>query len=351
MVVHVLADGAGERGELLFASSLPADSQAYPESAQLSLEPPLPRLGEPSVEPSTSTSINSLPNELLSNIFGFLDAPQPSASALLDEPIFELTHAEVANLKTLSLISKRWRHIVLPMLFKHARFIASASETKPWPMLGEEIQPFLDFVVKNSLDKTIISFVLLARNKKITYLSDGPEQWNEFTSFWRSLFGIIDPTELLIVAPAETLGVLTSCHVYTQDNWNFDCPYHYLKLQQPSSKKKQLPGEKLEPLPSNLAGVNIGDLSKHSVEPVHNSPESLLRRPLDTSSSSSQSVPQQEPPSSRAPLEEWEFPRAESSALFDIRPWSTLLLNEGSFIKGYSTYEFWLRQPPSVSDL
>ena len=38
----------------------------------------------------------------------------------------------------------------------------------------------------------------------------------------------------------------------------------------------------------------------------------------------------------------------ESSELFEIRPWSKLLLNEGSFIRAYATYEYWLRQPPSV---
>jgi len=39
---------------------------------------------------------------------------------------------------------------------------------------------------------------------------------------------------------------------------------------------------------------------------------------------------------------------AEYSTLFQIRPWSTLLLNEGSFLKAYSTYEFFLKQPPSI---
>jgi hypothetical protein len=41
--------------------------------------------------------------------------------------------------------------------------------------------------------------------------------------------------------------------------------------------------------------------------------------------------------------------RAEISTLLQGRPWSELLLNEGSFIKAYATYEWWLRLPPSVS--
>jgi hypothetical protein len=38
---------------------------------------------------------------------------------------------------------------------------------------------------------------------------------------------------------------------------------------------------------------------------------------------------------------------ADASVLFG-RPWSKLLLNEGSFIRAYATYEYWKRQPPSV---
>ena len=50
-------------------------------------------------------------------------------------------------------------------------------------------------------------------------------------------------------------------------------------------------------------------------------------------------------------LEPLQILHTQASTLFGIRPWSTILLNEGSFIKAYSTYEFWLRQAPSVSFL
>jgi hypothetical protein len=39
---------------------------------------------------------------------------------------------------------------------------------------------------------------------------------------------------------------------------------------------------------------------------------------------------------------------APASPLFTIRPWTSILLNEGSSIRAYQTYEFFLRQPPSM---
>lgn len=48
--------------------------------------------------------------------------------------------------------------------------------------------------------------------------------------------------------------------------------------------------------------------------------------------------------------EEIAFPgRALRSTLLQGRPWSQLLLNEGSFVRAYASYEWWLRCPPSVS--
>ena len=100
---------------------------------------------------SASTTIQDLPNELLANIFTYLDTPQPSASpsALADEPKFELTHADVADLKASSCVSKQWRETILPLLFKHARFIVKEIGPKmPIPNLITEIKPFLKFVDK-----------------------------------------------------------------------------------------------------------------------------------------------------------------------------------------------------------
>jgi hypothetical protein len=314
----------------------------------------IPILGASSVKADAApapTTIESLPNEILSSIFSYLDSPQPSANGLLNEPTFDLTNAEIANLKAISLISKRWRRTILPTLFKHSRFTVHSAKGRQRPALHEDIRPFLSFISQNILQKVVRSLVLQVQDEKAANDIEGANHFNEFASFWNSLFQTIDPTELLIIAPAEALGELTSCHIYLQDRWNFDCSYQYLRLQQSPIERSSTtqPGESATNI--SAGGLVVDDTSKAEVdvEPVHNSPENLLRRPLDTTSQVTQTEPRSSYSSWIPPLEESGFPRAESSALFDIRPWSTLLLNEGSFVKAYSTYEFWLRQPPSVS--
>lgn len=243
-----------------------------------------------------------------------------------------MTSAEVADFKAISQVSKRWRTAILPALFKHSRFIVHDPKHLPRPLLKDEIQPFLKFLRQHSLEGKVTSFALQVRDEKVQNTIEGAHQLNGFASFWELLFETVNPTELLIIAPAEALGALTSCHVYLQDRWSFDCPYQYLRLQQP-----QILDDKLKVTSDESQSVRnppSNDTSAHSLEDVPDTAQVV------TQSGSS---------STRPPLQEWQFARAESSALFDIRPWSSLLLNEGSFIKAYSTYEFWLRQPPSVS--
>jgi hypothetical protein len=318
-------------------------------------------------KPSKPASIEDLPNELLSQIFGFLDVPQPSA-ILHDEPIFELTDTEATNLKASSRVSKRWRRAILPLLFKHARFVVGKPEPKMRIRnLNKDIQPFLEFVNKNELLNIITTFVLVVKDRTITGDDYVPEhKLDIFANFWRSLFEAIDPIELLIIAHPEVLGGFTSCHVYSADNWNFDCPCHYLRLRRPSALLSQpsvsdeangLPHEYptgskghevVEPANSTFSVENVAeDLLKH--EPAAATVTDSIEIPQGLSESVPESSSSEPRGTFDTELEPWQILHPQTSTLFEIRPWSSLLLNEGSFIKAYSTYEFWLRQAPSVS--
>jgi hypothetical protein len=324
---------------------------------------------------SASTTIQDLPNELLANIFTYLDTPQPSASTstLTDEPKFELTHADVADLKASSCVSKQWREAILPLLFKHARFIVKKTGPKmPIPNLITEIKPFLKFVDKSSLSKVIISFAIVAEDRKIASDLELDYRLDVFARFWHLLFQSIDPVELLVVAHAQVLGALTSCFVFVSDVQNFDCPYHYLRLRRPSavatvvSNEAVLPHdsptgsqahEVVEPVTTTLSTENVPeDLRRHEseVELVQYSSEAH-QNPADGVSETPEAFPEAASEASSPDLfeelEAWQIRPEQSSTLFNIRPWSSLLLNEGSFIKAFSTYEFWLRQAPSVSEI
>jgi hypothetical protein len=305
-------------------------------------------------KPPTRPPVELLPNELLSNIFGFLDAPKPSSSesTLHDEPHFELTKSDNAPLKAVSCVSKRWRRATIPLLFKHAQFVINQKKTER-PILNKMIQPFFDFVKEYQLPKAVQSFTFIVHNRKISSILDGENNSNAFSAFWGFLFKVIDPKELLIVAPAEALGALTSCHIYLEDAWTFDCPCHYLRLQIRPEFPTPLPLEEGVPdSKHSSAGPR-----QRSVEPVTEtfSADNILENlphesPKSTSENTLASDGYQPEASSSAPVDpdQRDLPRAKSSAVFDIRPWTNLLLNEGSFIRAYATYEFWLRQPPSV---
>jgi hypothetical protein len=330
-------------------------AKTVPED-RASLEPPATATDKSSV-----TNIESLPNELLTNIFGYFDTSKPSGSALHDEPTFELTHSEDNDLKAISCVSKRWRRATIPMLFRYARFIVAEPKTQR-PILKEVMAPFFDFVKSNSFRKVIASFTFVVHDKKVANTLDGEHRLNSFSEFWYSLFKIIDPLDLLIVAPAEALGALTACHIHMEDAWCFsDCHCHYLQLQRsPNSnldssnpegvapKEDSTTGETsevLQPATENLIN-NTPDVLAHPLEDTgsfyrgeNSAPDGNQEHPLQAEASSSASTPSQP----RAPA------RTETSAVFDVRPWTTLLLNEGSSIRAFSTYEFWQRQPPSVS--
>lgn len=305
-------------------------------------------------KPPTRPPVELLPNELLSNIFGFLDASKPSSSesTLHDEPHFELTKSDNAPLKAASCVSKRWRRATIPLLFKHAQFVINQNKTER-PILNKMIQPFFDFVKENQLRKAVQSFTFIVHNRKISSILDGENNSNAFSAFWYFLFKVIDPKELLIVAPAEALGALTSCHVYLEDAWSFDCPCHYLRLQirpespTPPPLEEGVPASKypsagprqpiVDPVTETFSADNIPENLPHE------SP-----KPISENTQASEDYQPEASSSAPAGPEPWDLPRAKSSALFDIRPWANLLLNEGSFIRAYATYEFWLRQPPSV---
>jgi len=314
---------------------------------------------------SAVTNIESLPNELLTNIFGYFDSPKPSGSVLHDEPIFELTHSETTDLKAVSCVSKRWRRATMPVLFKFARFIVEEPKTQG-PILNQVMAPFLNFVKSNSLRKVIASFTFVVHDKNVANTSDVEHRQNSLSDFWYSVFNIIDPHDLLIVAPAEALGALTACHVHMEDAWCFsDCHCHYLQLQRPPTFGLDSPtleegapeehpptgqtSEILQPATENLSINNTPDVLAPPAERTRvassfyrdekSMPDGDQEYVFQAEASSSASAP----PQPRAPA------RAETSTLFDVHPWTALLLNEGSFIRAFSTYEFWSRQPPSVS--
>ena len=77
-------------------------------------------------------NIDKLPEELLLHVFNYLESTPPSEVKIRHEPSLELTRSSKTTLKDVSTISKRWRRIVLPLLFKHARLRIDIPWRKEW---------------------------------------------------------------------------------------------------------------------------------------------------------------------------------------------------------------------------
>ncbi|KXJ87740.1 hypothetical protein Micbo1qcDRAFT_167315 [Microdochium bolleyi] len=108
--------------------------------------------------------------------------------------------------------------------------------------------------------------------------------------------------------------------LFLEDAWSFSIPYHVLSLSRPDRKG------------------GVGCNAQHDLATPINSHTRLgtteRQRAVRTGGQSHrQGSRRRRPP---------------TCPLFTIRPWTSILLNEGSSTKVYRTYEFFLRQPPSM---
>lgn len=76
--------------------------------------------------------MDGLPEELQLRILEYLDSTPPSELKARQEPSLNLTRSQHNSLKNSSGISKRWRRIALPLLFKHACLRVDRPVRKRW---------------------------------------------------------------------------------------------------------------------------------------------------------------------------------------------------------------------------
>ncbi|XMA07352.1 hypothetical protein WAI453_000143 [Rhynchosporium graminicola] len=259
--------------------------------------------------------VEELPNEVLHQIFGYLVTQPPSSrlGALRDEPNFNITKSEEKTLKAISVTSRRWRAMIIPTLFKHSQFIVRGDSSLD-SRLSQKMKPFFNFITSNSL-YTIMSFALIVYDREVTNKPFGGPRCNDFAEFWYLLFQVINPTDLLIVAPPEALGRLTDCRVNLIDEKSFDCECQYLRLQMRSESPQ------------------IGAYSWGGWEKILNENGAEIEGAFID-------------PITGVRISSTE--RTSSFALFSIRPWENLLLNEGSFIKVYLEPDHDRKRFPSI---
>ncbi len=80
----------------------------------------------------SASSIALLPEEVLLQIFTYLDREPPSLRNLREEPSIQLFSSDIRPLKHSSCVSTTWRRVVLPLLFKVARLRLDAPSPPQW---------------------------------------------------------------------------------------------------------------------------------------------------------------------------------------------------------------------------
>jgi hypothetical protein len=230
---------------------------------------------------------DSVPPELLYQIFRHLLLPAPSSSRLHAQPVTTLTTSGHAILKPITSVSRKWRWVGIRLLFSSARLrlgFDGHAVNRDW---NEEIRGFLRFVNKSDLLTLIDSLTIIVSEDKEL---ERPSR-EDLTEGWRSLFDSINPRRLTIVAPPAMLGALIGCKVDLDWSSKFHMPHHILSLTQPHFTTSRIPQD---PHP----------------------PSTVFYQ----------------------------------SALLNFRPWSSLLLNEGSFVRAYCDLGFprYILPPPSI---
>ncbi|KAI1767119.1 hypothetical protein GGR53DRAFT_143535 [Hypoxylon sp. FL1150] len=272
--------------------------------------------------------MDRVPPEILLHIFDFLDGTAPSQARLHDQPSYGMLEVEdqlSLRLKSVSLVCKDWRTFVLPSLFRHIQWKPKMSSLRAFTL---NPIPLLRFLEDNKLDRSVTTFTLIVdfvdREADARHVT--PEiRTVDLEWLWDQLFSVIDPLRFTIIAPPTTLAAFMSRMLFLDDAWSFSIPYHILSLGR--TTRGSLNGKSS----SYNIEAHLSDLHLSNLEPS----TARTSQPAAPPSSSSASCPtrNRKPP---------------ACPLFTIRPWTSLLLNEGSFIKVYQTYEFFFRRPPSM---
>jgi len=311
-----------------------ADTERHIQSSYLQRQQAVTAIAMAS---GSGVTIDSLPPELLIQIFGYVAADVPSGTRLHDQPrIGMLGSPDTADpsktpLKTASLVCKRWREITLSALFTnvvwHIDRHADLNEPIRYDPDAFRAFPLLAFLSDNDLARHVDSLTLvvpyatIATDTATEPTSSGPAvervrnvategllgpiqpelhpvvnqavTYNQdYNWLWEILFSVVDPSRFSLIASPQVLASLFSRRLYLGDAWHF---------------KREL--------------LHIVSLSRDKP-----------RKAAASASSASSSAPGSN----------------QKSRLFTIRPWTRLLLNEGSFVPIYRSYEFFLRRPPSI---
>ncbi|KAF3766742.1 hypothetical protein M406DRAFT_253623 [Cryphonectria parasitica EP155] len=287
-----------------------------------------------------ATTIGCLPTELLFHVLSFLDRPAPSDLRLHNQPHADMlkeSDPRSRNLKNVSVVNRQWRATVLPLLFRSAVWSLEGLDLLQREHLKDSPAaiPLLLFIQDNSLMSYVRSLTLVIGATPATPEPSWPFPrdrggesdliFNEdYNWLWRLVFDNITPARLTIIASPRVLASLLARRVFLGNEWGFNQSHHVLSLSMDGDGPRRMP--KMRSPQEERAQEDTGsNAAEPSLQPALSTAEASGTQPSSTTT----------PP--RIPCK-----------LFTLRPWTSLLLNEGSSTPVYKTYEYFHKRPPSV---
>jgi hypothetical protein len=300
--------------------------------------------------------MNSLPNELLIQIATHLDSEAPSITRFAYEPSAHLTNSDTTYLKTLSLVSWRWRKIILPILFHYSR--VSLDEERQWVPIDARLVDSMQTQL-TTLSNHEFQIYHKMRSKFKTSSTSAYEE--AFDDLLINLCRIQDGDDFLKAVPHSLWlpHLPKTFESFTSFVAQYDLKHHIKSVVVHTDQEYQLRHVSTADAPLARAVADIWSLIFRHLEPfrvVVAAPPATLAGLLDTQMLSADAwafdmkmhyieLVQPEPLRVEHISSDARF---SNTALIHKRPWSHLGYNEGSSITAYSTYEYHLKQSPKM---
>ncbi|KAK3066115.1 hypothetical protein LTR53_017664, partial [Teratosphaeriaceae sp. CCFEE 6253] len=324
--------------------------------------------------------VERLPEELLLHILTYLENDPPSQTNLREEPSLELFRSHQQPLKHVSTVSKQWRRLGLPLLFKHARLRLDGPLQQAWGDCacgGNSMTRRLAGLQTSCDDRRAEQFHLDLVEDAVNYLqnedthatshdrqtaSDAPTARHIFFAWAPSFYHTVD--DFLAFVKHNDLATKVESFILMTGNmlsgkldrfphraagadrdWRYRCAAalwpHLLAVLDLQRIVVLAPPTDLACLTNSAIDTfgdwAFGDMAFH-----------ILDLRLDEDSRSTSPLLGKTVEYAMLDHTPRRYPGIAGSSILNLRPWHHITINEGAYLKAYGTYEYFERGPPSL---
>ncbi|KAK0927064.1 hypothetical protein LTR91_005121 [Friedmanniomyces endolithicus] len=324
----------------------------------------------------SASSIALLPEEVLLQIFTYLDSEPPSLRNLREEPSIPLFSSDIRPLKDIASVSTQWRRVVLPLLFKYARLRLDAPSPPQWldcrvcgpvalscrfngmdpPIPETSVEQYHRDIVEEAMthfqehkaEGTTASSLQLSDDIVFSGVRQLYHGLSDFLSF-ANANDLKSKIESLIVVTEATLSSEFDRFPRAESDrgWRYRCSAafwaHLLSTLDPTRIAILALPMEMACLTNCAIGTRgprdwtFGDMEFHVLD-LRLDAGSICPSPL-------LGIPVEYSTLDHKPR---RFRGIAGTSVLSLRPWTQITVNEGSFLAAYSTDELGERGPPSV---